>query len=110
MYKCPFCGIVQGQLSAQRVYEDQDVIAFIDVAPQAPVHILVVPKAHVQSASAVEDPALWGRLMTACTLVARQLKIEDFRLVVNCGAAAGQTVPHLHVHLLAGRLLGWPPG
>lgn len=109
---CIFCRIVKGLEKADVVYSDDDVIVIRDVHPAAPVHLLVIPKAHVESADGVDDPSLWTSLMGAATRVARNmgLSADGYRLVVNCGAGAGQTVLHLHVHLLSGRSFGWPPG
>jgi len=97
---------------ADIVYSDEDVIVIRDIHPRAPVHLLVIPKTHVESADGVDDPSLWSSLMGAAVRVARDmgLSADGYRLVVNCGAKAGQTVFHLHVHLLAGRSFGWPPG
>ncbi|OON86777.1 histidine triad nucleotide-binding protein [Pyramidobacter sp. YE332] len=111
MESCPFCAIVQKRLPAEIVYEDENALAFRDIRPQAPVHVLIVPKEHVGSADEVQDPALWSRLMPAVKATAAKLGVSGgYRLVVNCGESAGQTVPHLHIHLLAGRGLQWPPG
>ena len=111
MESCPFCAIVQKRLPAETVYEDENALAFRDIRPQAPVHVLIVPKEHVGSADDVQDPALWSRLMPAVKATAAKLGVfGGYRLVVNCGESAGQTVPHLHIHLLAGRGLQWPPG
>lgn len=111
MESCPFCAIVQKRLSAEIVYEDENALAFRDIRPQAPVHVLIVPKEHVGSADDVQDPTLWSRLMPAVKATAAKLGVSGgYRLVVNCGESAGQTVPHLHIHLLAGRGLQWPPG
>ncbi len=111
MESCPFCAIVNKQLPAELIYEDEYCVAFKDIRPQAPVHVLVVPKVHVACADDVSDPQLWGRLMSAVKTVASQLGVAGaYRIVVNCGESAGQTVPHLHIHLLAGRGLQWPPG
>jgi histidine triad (HIT) family protein len=111
MEVCPFCAIVQKKSPAQIVYEDEYAVAFRDIRPQAPVHILIVPKLHVESADAVADLALWIRLMAAVKAVVGKLGLTGgYRLVVNCGESAGQTVPHLHIHLLSGRGLHWPPG
>ena len=99
------------QIPAARVYEDDRAIAIRDIDPKAPVHVLVLPREHI--ASAVDcDEALAGHLVGAATTVARQEGIADagFRLVVNTGAAGGQTVGHLHVHVLGGRPMTWPPG
>ena len=111
MKSCPFCAIVNKQLPAEPVYEDEWTVAFRDIRPQAPVLVLVVPKEHVASADDVTDPALWARLMSAVKTVAAKLGVAGaYRVVVNCGESAGQTVPHLHIHVLAGRGLQWPPG
>ena len=111
MESCPFCAIVKNQLPAELVYEDEYALAFRDIRPQAPVHVLVIPKEHVACADDVSDSLLWGRLMNAVKNTAAKLGVAGaYRMVVNCGESAGQTVPHLHVHLLAGRGLQWPPG
>ena len=111
MESCPFCAIVKNQLPAELVYEDEYALAFRDIRPQAPVHVLVIPKEHVACADDVSDPLLWGHLMNAVKNTAAKLGVAGaYRMVVNCGESAGQTVPHLHVHLLAGRGLQWPPG
>lgn len=114
MENCLFCGIVAGSIPSSTIYRDDDVTAFRDIAPQAPVHVLVVPNEHVGSANDLEagHDALMGRLLRATRLVAEQEGIADsgYRLVVNNGAHAMQSVPHLHVHVLGGRQLGWPPG
>jgi histidine triad (HIT) family protein len=109
---CIFCKIIEKSVKADVVYEDAHVLAFRDLNPQAPVHVLIVPKQHISSAAMVKEDGMWGHLMGAVTLVARSLGLEDngYRLVINCGAQAGQTIPHLHVHLLAGRSFRWPPG
>lgn len=111
MDRCPFCAIVRGELPAKVEYEDEHCIVFRDANPQAPVHLLAVPKVHVESVDAVSDPALWSDLMAAVQAVVRKLSlVGGYRLVINCGRPAGQTVPHLHIHILAGRGLHWPPG
>ena len=111
MESCPFCAIARKKLSAEIVYEDEHALAFRDIRPQAPVHVLIVPKEHAASVDDVQDPALWSRLMPAVRATAAKLGVSGgYRLVVNCGESAGQTVPHLHIHLLAGRGLQWPPG
>lgn len=108
--QCIFCRIVAGEIPAARVYEDEAVIAFRDIHPQAPVHVLVIPREHVASVDALGDEhrALAGRLLTAVPHVARAVGglEEGYRLIVNNGAAAGQTVHHLHLHVLGGRELG----
>ena len=109
---CVFCEIVEGSRKAAILYEDSETLAFRDILPQAPTHVLIVPKAHVPSASAVDDDALWGKLMAVAKKLAGDLGLEDegYRLVVNNGPRAGQTIHHLHAHLLAGRSFRWPPG
>ena len=110
---CLFCRVVRGEVPAQVVHETEGTVAFRDLAPTAPTHVLVVPRAHHadMAALASADPALAGEVLAAATQVAQQEGLSDgYRLVVNTGAAAGQTVFHLHVHVLGGRGLGWPPG
>ncbi len=110
---CLFCKIVSGAIPAKRVHETEDTIAFADIHPQAPVHVLVIPKRHIAShAHALpEDAELVGKLMAAAGEVARAQKLANgYRLVVNTGPDGGQTVDHLHVHVLGGRPMGWPPG
>jgi histidine triad (HIT) family protein len=107
-----FGRILRGELPAKRVYEDERAIAIQDASPQAPVHLLVIPRQPIErlSAAAPADEALLGHLLLVARRVAREAGLADFRVVVNDGAAAGQTVFHLHVHVLGGRALGWPPG
>jgi histidine triad (HIT) family protein len=109
-----FQKIIDRQIPAKIVYEDDDVLAFRDVNPQAPVHVLVIPKRAIPriSASTEDDDALLGKLLGAARRVAQAEGIAEsgFRLVINNGEHGGQTVDHLHVHLLGGRHLGWPPG
>jgi histidine triad (HIT) family protein len=107
-----FQKIIDRQIPAHIVYEDERVLAFRDINPVAPTHVLVIPKKAVAMVADLqaEDEALAGALLLAAGKVARQLGLEDYRLVVNNGAGAGQTVFHLHIHILAGRAMGWPPG
>ena len=110
---CVFCRIACGEQAAQIVYQDDTVIAFRDVAPVAPVHILLVPRQHLASVDEGEaHPALMGQLIVAAAVVARQEGIAagGYRLVTNVGRNGGQGVFHLHWHLLGGRRLSWPPG
>ena len=110
---CLFCRIVDGTIPANRVYEDESCIGFPDINPQAPTHMLIIPKQHIAShAKALEeDTALLGRLMAAAAQVARENKLErGYRIVLNTGDDGGQTVNHLHLHLLGGRHMSWPPG
>ncbi len=109
-----FGAIVRGEIPADVVYEDEQCIAFRDLNPQAPTHVLVIPRAGIAGLQEADraDPALLGHLMQAAQTVARQegLEADGWRLVVNVGEAAGQTVAHLHLHVLGGRNLSWPPG
>ena len=108
---CLFCRIVRGEIPAKIVREDEHTVAFRDIDPKAPTHILVIPKEHVASLDEATDPTLVGRLSLAAAEIARSEGITDgYRTVVNTNAAAGQTVFHLHLHLLGGRSLSWPPG
>lgn len=114
MGECIFCKIVSGSLPAQRVYEDEGVLAFRDIAPLAPTHVLVVPKRHIETLNDLDEEgmALVGRMHLAAKVVAAQEGISErgYRTVVNCNAEAGQVIFHLHLHLLGGRPLTWPPG
>jgi histidine triad (HIT) family protein len=111
---CLFCRIVAGTVPAAKVYEDPHVVAIRDINPQAPVHVLLLSRVHVRDlADGVDvDAALPGHLAAAAVRIARTegLSARGFRLVTNAGADGGQTVMHLHVHLLGGRAMGWPPG
>ena len=108
---CLFCRIVRGEIPARIVREDEHTVAFRDIDPKAPTHVLVIPKEHVASLDEARDPALAGRLLLAAAEIARSEGITSgYRTVVNTGADAGQTVFHLHLHLLGGRKLSWPPG
>jgi histidine triad (HIT) family protein len=113
MSECIFCKIVAGQIPAKRVGESDELLAFHDVNPQAPVHVLVVPRRHIASldAAGAGDEALLGRMLLFVRAVARKLGVESgYRVVNNCGSSAGQSVFHIHLLLLGGRPLGWPPG
>jgi histidine triad (HIT) family protein len=109
-----FGKIARGEIPADLIYEDADCVAFRDISPQAPVHILIIPRKSIPTLDHAqpEDAELIGKLFLAAAAVARQVGIADsgYRTVVNCKAAGGQTVFHLHLHLLGGRSLGWPPG
>jgi histidine triad (HIT) family protein len=114
MSDCLFCGIIQGEVKGNIVYQDASTVAFRDVRPQAPVHILIVPRKHVATVLdlADVDRDLVGHIFQVAARLAKDEGISEsgFRVVVNCGRQAGQTVYHLHFHLLGGRDLGWPPG
>jgi len=110
---CLFCRIIRGEIPSKKVYEDEDVFAFEDIQPQAPTHVLVVPKKHFAGLKEAggEHAELIGLCHLAAAQIARQRNIEQgYRTVLNVGPDAGQSVFHLHVHLLGGRSLGWPPG
>jgi histidine triad (HIT) family protein len=110
--QCLFCRIVRREIPATLIAETEDCVAFRDVNPQAPVHVLVVPREHVASLNNVTDARLVGRLATLAAEIARKEGIAEsgYRTVINTNADAGQTVFHVHLHLLGGRRMGWPPG
>ena len=114
MSNCLFCNIIAGRIPAKMVYEDEDLVAFEDINPQAPVHLLLVPRKHIPTTldAAPEDQLLLGRIMLAAAQLARQFGFAEdgFRIVNNCNDAGGQTVWHIHFHLLGGRVFSWPPG
>jgi histidine triad (HIT) family protein len=109
---CIFCKIARGEVPAQMLVNNKEIAAFRDVNPQAPVHILIIPKKHLASLDDVSDSDLLGRMMSLAAALARQEKIakSGYRTVVNTGRDGGQTVDHLHIHLLGGRAFTWPPG
>ncbi|RRA49994.1 histidine triad nucleotide-binding protein [Acidipila sp. EB88] len=110
---CLFCRIAAGAVPVPALYQDEQVYAFLDIAPQAPVHFLVIPKLHVQSLAhtAREHTALLGHMLAvAAELAAREGLLDGFRTVINSGEDGGQTIDHLHLHVLGGRPMGWPPG
>lgn len=109
---CLFCRIARKEVPATLVAETAECVAFRDINPQAPVHILVIPREHIPSPSAVTDPAIVGKLTQLAADLARREGVAEsgYRLVMNTNADAGQTVFHLHMHLLGGRRMGWPPG
>ena len=112
MSDCLFCKIVSGEIPSNKVYEDEVCYAFYDIDPQAPTHFLVVPKEHIQSVSQVNEAnqAAVGHIFTVIAKLAGQLGLESYRVVSNIGEQAGQSVLHLHFHVLAGRDMTWPPG
>ncbi len=114
MERCIFCKIADHEIPVQPVYEDDEIIAFPDANPVAPVHVLVIPKEHIPGVLSVTEQNIGvvSRIWEVVPGLARELGVAEdgFRVVVNSGQAAGQSVPHLHFHLLGGRQLGWPPG
>ena len=110
---CLFCKIINGEIPSEKVYEDDFVYGFNDIDPQAPVHVLLVPKTHITSASDItaDNSAVVAHIFEAAAVLAGQLGLTDgFRIVTNCGDSAGQTVKHLHFHLMGGRAFTWPAG
>ncbi|MDT4918330.1 MAG: histidine triad family protein [Pseudonocardiales bacterium] len=108
---CIFCKIVSGDIPATRVYEDDHVVAFVDTNPQAPTHVLVVPRRHFADLPAISrDAAASAGYLAGIRATAEQQGVAEFRTVFNTGAGVGQTVFHVHAHVLAGRSMGWPPG
>lgn len=111
---CLFCKIIHGEIPSSKVYEDETVYGFLDIDPQAPTHIILVPKAHIPSANALteENASVVGHIFAVAAALAKEQGFAEkgYRIVNNCGEDGGQTVGHLHFHLLAGRNLGWPPG
>jgi histidine triad (HIT) family protein len=111
---CLFCKIIAGEIPAKRVHEDDELVAFEDIKPEAPVHILVVPKRHIATLNELQgaDDALVGAMLRRAAVIAKERGVSEagYRTVMNCNSNAGQTVFHIHLHLLGGRRLGWPPG
>ena len=114
MSGCLFCKIIDGGIPAQKLYEDDEMLAFSDINPMAPVHFLVIPKKHIENIFELqaEDAALAGRMILKAREIAKERGCEEKggRFVINAKADGGQTVNHLHIHFLGGRSLGWPPG
>jgi len=114
MSDCLFCKIRDGEIPCKITFENDDILAFHDVNPQAPIHILIIPKKHLSTVNDVaeHDEPIMGKLFSAAKKIAEQEGISDdgYRLVTNCNEKAGQTVFHIHMHLLAGRRMTWPPG
>ena len=110
MEDCIFCKIIKGEIPSEKVYEDDEIIAFKDIQPTAPIHILIIPKKHITNLMEIapEDSALMGKIVEAMQKVAKQLGVDEkgFRIISNCGPDSGQEVMHLHFHLLAGRKMG----
>lgn len=114
MVDCLFCKIVAGEIPAEKVFENEAVLAFRDIRPQAPTHVLVIPKEHIASAQEVTDDnaLVMGKIHSAIAQIANQegIATKGYRVISNVGHHGQQTVPHLHYHVLGGRQLGWPPG
>lgn len=113
MEDCLFCKIIAGEIPSTKIYEDGDVYAFADIAPQAPFHAVIVPKIHIASAAEIDESNsnVVAKIYEAAAKIAKAEKLDKgFRIVTNCGEDGGQTVGHLHFHLLARRYLQWPPG
>ena len=111
MSDCLFCKMVNREISPTVVYENDTILAFRDINPKAPTHILVIPKQHVETLDGLDDPGLAGELLLAVKRVAELIGLDNgYRVVINCKAEGGQEVYHLHLHLLGGRQLSWPPG
>ncbi|UCC55674.1 MAG: histidine triad nucleotide-binding protein [Gammaproteobacteria bacterium] len=114
MADCLFCKMVSGKIQPDIVYEDEDVLAFRDVNPQAPTHVLVIPKTHIATTNDLDADS--AHLVGKCCLAARQVAIDEgiaergYRMIMNCNPEAGQSVYHIHLHVLGGRPMNWPPG
>lgn len=109
---CLFCKIIRKEITAEILYEDDEILVFNDINPQSPVHFLVIPKKHIPTINAVKDPQLIGKLHLTASRIAKEQGFAEngYRLVINCNQDGGQTVFHLHLHCLAKRRLSWPPG
>lgn len=110
---CIFCKIIQGEIPSKKVYEDDTVLAFFDIEPQAPTHIILIPKEHIQSAAEItaENSGVVAHIFEVAAQLAKENQLENgYRVITNIGKSAGQSVQHLHFHLLGGRDFTWPPG
>jgi len=109
---CLFCKILKGEIPADKLYEDDEILAFRDISPQAPVHFLVVPKKHISGPEGItpDDEGLIGKIVRLGGEIAKQQGVEHYRVLFNNGEQAGQTVFHIHMHVLGGRAMTWPPG
>lgn len=114
MSDCLFCSIVNGDIQSDKVFENDHILAFNDISPKAPIHILIIPKKHIPTILDLEDSDRWiiGELFAVANNIAKEKGIAEagFRLVMNCNKNAGQAVFHIHLHLLGGRIFKWPPG
>ena len=111
---CIFCKIVAGEIPSKKVYEDDLILAFIDIEPQAPVHVVIIPKEHIESANMItsENSKVIAHIFETIPKLAKELGVAEsgYRVINNCGVDGGQTVPHIHFHLTGGRQFGWPAG
>jgi histidine triad (HIT) family protein len=109
---CIFCKILRGEIPAKPIYEDEQVIALNDIDPKAPTHILVLPREHIETLNDLTDGKIVGQMMSVATQLAKKsgCAAAGYRVVMNCNEEGGQSVPHIHAHLLAGRKMTWPPG
>ncbi len=109
---CIFCKIAKKEIGSSIVYEDEDVLAFNDINPQAPVHVVVIPKEHIATLNDVTNYNIYASIFKAINSIVKELKVEKdgYRIVANCNKNGGQTVFHIHFHILAGRYMEWPPG
>ena len=112
MESCLFCKIIQGTIPSKKVYENEHVFAFHDIHPISPTHILIVPKVHIHSVAKTQEEHknTLGELILASKKIAEEISMEDYRIVINNGEKVGQSVFHIHLHLLGGRSFSWPPG
>lgn len=114
MLECIFCKIAKGEIPSKKIYEDDNVIAFHDISPEAPVHFLVIPKTHIQSVNDIneENANIIAHIFIVINKIVKELQVDEdgYRVVTNCGKHGGQTVDHIHFHVLAGRKLTWPAG
>jgi histidine triad (HIT) family protein len=112
MEDCIFCKIANREINSELIYEDDEIAAFNDLSPQAPTHILLVPRKHIESTENLNESnyEITGKMIFAASKLAKKLGLEGYRLVFNCNEIAGQTVFHLHCHMLGGRVMEWPPG
>lgn len=109
---CLFCKISEKKIPSKIVFESDDILAFHDIAPQAPVHIIIIPKKHIETLDEINESNydIAGKLLLTSANIAKDLKLEGYRVVINCNEIAGQSVFHIHCHLLGGRPMHWPPG
>ena len=114
MSNCLFCKIISGEIPAEKLYEDDYTLAFNDIEPKAPVHILLIPKNHYENINSVDDSSIdiFSKLFAAAKIIVKEQNLDDsgYRIVINSGKDGGQMVPHIHLHILGGRSLQWPPG